>query len=148
MKKIVTVLMLVFLIASLTVSAHEEITEEIYENLKSLEGQQVPSNFKSSLGNENIDAQLLHEDGSVSYFTVITKNGKIEDVQQEMSSSPTVRVTVKESVLIDLDENKENSEAQKQIIKDAVKNKDITVKGVGWKRGLRFGFYKIAARFL
>ena len=147
MKKFVIILALLLVLGSLTVFAHGDTAEVVFKELKSLEGKEIPSNFKSAFGSETVDAELIHEDGEVSYFTVITKDGKVTSVTQERASSPTVKVTVKEGVLLALNDA-QNQKDQKKILKTAVKNKDITVKGVGWRRGLRFGFYKIAARFL
>ena len=147
MKKIVMILALLLVFSSFSVLAHEVDTAQVFGVLKSLEGREIPANFRSAFGSETVDAQLMHADGDISYFTIITKGGKVASVSQETASSPTVKVTVSENVLSALEEAG-TSEQQRAIMQEALKNKQITVHGIGWRRSLRFGFYRIVARFL
>ena len=121
--------LLFLLILPLGVS-HPETTTEIFTTLQHVQGSEIPAPFKSLLRNDIIDAQITHEDGTLSYFTLTTRQGRFTAASHARAASPTVRVVVKEGVI----DTVKQAEDKAAALREAYEDGDIQVRGIGYRR--------------
>ena len=122
--------------------AHAQGSEEVWVNVQAMRGQAIPSPFTSIVGNDVIDAQLVHADGDVTYYTVVTREGRVDSVSQGPATGATIRVTVQEKVINEV----KTASDKKAALKAAYKNKEIRIKGIGARRSITIGFYSLIGR--
>ncbi|MFA4887021.1 MAG: hypothetical protein WC595_02305 [Candidatus Nanoarchaeia archaeon] len=133
-------LLLILILGSVSVFAHAEGTADIEAELSVLEGKRLDAPLKSLLKNEVVEAQLIHEDGSLSYYTIKVENSVVVAAEAGRAERPTIQAFVKEKVISEV----KVAQDKKVYLKAAMKNKDIEIKGVGWK-GFKLGIIKMFA---
>jgi len=88
----------------------------------------IPNFARTLLGNERINLVINMSDGSVKNFGLITKEGKIIELNKDSLNSPTFVITTSERVI---DEVAKSSNAG-QDFADAILNDKIKVEGIGF----------------
>ena len=130
-------LLLILILGSVSVFAHAEGTADLEVELEGLEGTTLTPPISSFLKNEIVEAQVLHEDGEISYYTITIENKVVVSAVAGRAERPTIRATVKEKVVSEI----KVAQDKKVYLKTALRNKDIVIKGVGWK-GMKLGIIK------
>ena len=135
MKKII--LFIALLVLASFAYAQDDVVSQLNELSSEYKGQQMPKPFAMIFGNERINVHI--DDAKVS---VVTQEGVMTSFKQGHLDDPTMNVYLSEATL-----NKIlNSDNPGEAVKNALKNKEITYKGVGVGKSIKLFFVKIGAK--
>ena len=129
MRKTITLLILTVLILANTATATDyseientALDKETVEIIKEQINQDTDNKaLKNTFGDEILEITLTETNTT---FTIITKNGTLEDIKKEADPEATIKLSMNETLFEEL-KSTENAEDPAQLILDAVKNDKI-----------------------
>ena len=141
-KKILFMLMLLILSTSAFASL-EEIEAETAE----AQGKVIPGPLDRIFGNEHINIYVTLDNNEEIIIGVITENKIIKSINISKLANPSLNVYTNETTVTEI----LNAEARVPLIQQALKEKKIRYKGVGFFNKLKFAFtgtvYKVVTFF-
>jgi len=106
---------------------------------------QVPDFVKDNFGTENIHFKILDENNSIyKEFSVVTKNGFVENISLEKLKSYTLEIKLPLDKANKLISNKSSLDELKTYIKEG----DLSFKGRGFFSSIKYFFVNLISKFI
>ncbi|HLC91311.1 MAG TPA: hypothetical protein VJI15_06110 [Candidatus Nanoarchaeia archaeon] len=122
--------------------AKPDLAEMINHFGQELQGQEIPKPASSFLGDQKINLHILQNDGEDLVVGIVTEQGKIKNLIVAEVKDPTLTISTDEDTI----EAILTREDKFSVIKQALDDKKLTYKAVGFSNKVKFWFAKTAAK--
>jgi len=140
---------LIILCLAFTALSEENIFENLDEESVALMaaqyvGQELPKPLAAIMGNERIQCIVSMNDGGDFLMFVVTKEGKVESVDVNEGTDPTLKVFSSQATI----EKIIISDDQAKAMSDALDSEEIRYEAVGFFNSIKFGALSIIAKIM
>jgi len=140
--KLVFLTLLLTILALPLAMAKPDLAEMINHFGQELQGQEIPKPASSFLGDQKINLHILQNDDEDLVVGIVTEQGKIKNLIVAEVKDPTLIISTDEDTI----EAILTGEDKFSVIKQALDDKKLTYKAVGFSNKVKFWFAKTAAR--
>jgi len=126
----------------LSVFAVADLSADVATLSKDIVGTELPGAVGSLFGEENINIYIQQNSGSEFVIGLVTKDKKVASLAEGAVADPSLNVYTSEQTITEIQQAQDPGKALLQ----AVKDKKITYKGVGFGNKVKFAFTSLFAK--
>jgi hypothetical protein len=131
MKRLIALLLLIPVVQALDMPELDQVKEDYNSNIEN-----IPGFVRKLIGTERINCYVETEGGDEVILSAITEKGMIEELKLEELEEPTMIVHTSEATIEAILE----AEDPVAMLKQALKNDELTYKAQGFTKKLKWGF--------
>lgn len=140
MKKIYLGLMVLLLVSS--VFAQTDLTKELENNWKEIQGKELPGFVKTLFGNERINIKLTINEGQEIVLGLVTEDGKFKQIKIGAVEKPTLNVYGTDKVINEI----KDSDNPLAAFRKALDEEKIKYSAIGITKKIKFGVISFSLR--
>ncbi|MEA3329618.1 MAG: hypothetical protein U9Q06_02635 [Nanoarchaeota archaeon] len=141
MKKIKLILLGIFFLSFICLATANEIDSKVSE-LNQLSGEELPGIAGTLFGNERINLFITSNTGEIETIGIVTENKFFISLEQGELTDPTLSVYTDETTLRTIQDSEDTLKA----FQEALDNKTISYKAIGFRKKIKFGFLKLIVK--